>query len=82
MVSYFHSNLQALGRPEDMLHDTAYLQFKPIFARLLKDNALSMQIWLDKPFHKVSWLFVAVLDSSYGSNIQPFWSDIKSFKML
>ena len=26
MVSYFHSNLQALGRPEDMLHDTAYLQ--------------------------------------------------------
>ena len=33
---YIHNDtLQALGRPEDMLHDTAYLQFKPIFARLI-----------------------------------------------
>ena len=38
---YIHNDtLQALGRPEDMLHDTASLQFKPIFARLLQTGPL------------------------------------------
>ena len=37
------SILQALGRPEDMLHDTAYLQFKPIFARLLQTGPLLLE---------------------------------------
>ena len=41
------SILQALGRPEDMLHDTAYLQFKPIFAWLLQTGPLSLSLVID-----------------------------------
>ena len=43
---YIHNDtLQALGRPEDMLHDTASLQFKPIFARLLQTGPLLLSIY-------------------------------------
>ena len=45
---YIHNDtLQALGRPEDMLHDTASLQFKPIFARLLQTGPLLLSISIE-----------------------------------
>ena len=45
---YIHNDtLQALGRPEDMLHDTAYLQFKPIFARLLQTGPLLLSLVIE-----------------------------------
>jgi photosystem I P700 chlorophyll a apoprotein A1 len=40
---YIHNDtLQALGRPEDVLCDTASLQLKPIFAGLLQTGPLSL----------------------------------------
>jgi len=40
---YIHNDtLQALGRPEDVLCDTASLQLKPIFASLLQTGPLSL----------------------------------------
>ena len=45
---YIHNDtLQALGRPEDMLHDTASLQFKPIFARLLQTGPLLLSMVIE-----------------------------------
>ena len=45
---YIHNDtLQALGRPEDMLHDTASLQFKPILARLLQTGPLLLSLVIE-----------------------------------
>ena len=45
---YLHNDtLQALSRPEDILHDTAALQLKPIFASLIQTGPLSLTLVIE-----------------------------------
>ena len=45
---YLHNDtLQALSRPEDILHDTAALQLKPIFACILQTGPLSLTLVIE-----------------------------------